>query len=96
MAKVKVERIPLTDDQKKAIASLARCTFLPGSFEKRFARDMASQVEEGLTPKQYAFARDLIFKYRKQIFGPNADTRQGKVQAMATVNTWFPMPLCQH
>lgn len=96
----KTERFPLTEEQRKAIAALGKCSFIPGSFEKRFARDVEAQSEEGLTLKQYNFAKKLIFKYRKQIFGPTANTKQGMERAQLTVEAWFPelpnTPLLDH
>lgn len=52
----------------RIIRLLALCTFLPGSHEKRFVRDM-----EGLGPydmlsgKQSAYMEALAYKYRKQM-----------------------------
>ncbi len=45
-----------------------RVTFLPGSFDKRFARDLAGLGEyDLLTPKQQAQVERMAYRYRKQL-----------------------------
>lgn len=53
----------------ETVAALARCKFLPGSTDKRFARDVASIVSGGfpLTEKQQAHVLRLAYKYRRQM-----------------------------
>ncbi len=49
--------------------ALAKCTFLPGSWDKRFARDMAAaaKISADLTTKQAAHVLRLGHKYRRQL-----------------------------
>ena len=55
---------------KKALA-LQKCTFLPGSFDKRFAGDIASIARNNptveLSQKQIAYLTVLFHKYRNQL-----------------------------
>jgi hypothetical protein len=45
-----------------------RVTFLPGSWDKRFVRDVATLGEfDLLTPKQIEQIERLAFRYRKQL-----------------------------
>ena len=62
-------KVPATDEDKANIAKLVRCTFLPGSFDKRFARDIDSQLANSceITEKQRAYLVKLVHKYRRQI-----------------------------
>lgn len=58
--------------QETALAiALGACRFVPGSWEKRFARDMAARArarpEDPLMPKQARWLRRLHHKYRRQI-----------------------------
>ena len=67
--KVPTVKVPATDEDRANIAKLVRCTFLPASFDKRFARDLNSQLANGgeITEKQRAYLVKLIHKYRRQI-----------------------------
>lgn len=56
---------PITDEQQKMTKQLAMCRFLPGSFEKKFARDMAGATT--LTTGQAEYLQKLHHRYRKQI-----------------------------
>lgn len=65
----------MTEAQKTAIRLLSRCTFLPASYDKRFARNMgyALQAQEAepnnslpLTGKQDEYLFALVHKYRRQ------------------------------
>jgi len=60
---------PVTDLERMAVNCLARCTFLPGTWNKRFARDIAQQV--AYTNKITVRQRDTLWKlcrmYRRQI-----------------------------
>lgn len=50
------------------IQALNRCRFLPASYEKRFARDMAQkQVGDTLTLKQLEYLEKILKRYRKQL-----------------------------
>lgn len=61
----------VTDGQKRMIAALSYCTFLPGSYPKRFVRDMRWRMENEpdteLSEKQAAYLEKLAWMYRKQI-----------------------------
>lgn len=53
------------------ISALRKCTFLPGSYDKRFVRDVGSCLdnmpEKELTERQVTYIKTLYHKYRKQI-----------------------------
>ena len=52
------------------IQRLRQCTFLPGSWEKRFVRSLADkQPPYQLTPKQREWLGKLAHRYRKQLAG---------------------------
>lgn len=63
----------MTAEQIEFAAKLSRCTFLPGSYDKRFVRDMhaiaENKPEQELTEKQDAYLRTLMHRYRRQIGG---------------------------
>jgi len=67
--KVLTIKVPATDEDKANIAKLVPCRFLPGSFDKRFARDLDSQLSNSgeITEKQRTYLVKLIYKYRRQI-----------------------------
>ncbi len=55
-------------NERIAIESLAYCTFLPGSFNKRFAHNLNSYPEDKLlTVKQRQTLWKLVNRYRRQI-----------------------------
>lgn len=57
----------MTDEQQKWIGQLAKCSFLPGSWEKRFVHDLATfPPEKELTQRQAAALRRIAWRYRKQ------------------------------
>lgn len=52
----------------KVISDLGRCTFLPGSFDKRFVRDLQGKKPgDTLTLKQLMTLGQMRYRYRKQI-----------------------------
>jgi len=51
--------------------ALARCRFLPGSREKKFARDIAGIDSSKLSPLQIWNLHRLCIRYRKQIGQPH-------------------------
>jgi hypothetical protein len=63
----------MTPVQIDTAKKLGTCRFLPGSFDKRFARDMESiaknKPEHELTEKQSAYLEKLAYKFRRQIAG---------------------------
>ncbi len=81
--------LSLTDLDRAAAFQLADCTFRPGSFEKRFARDIASLVALGravLTPRQLYYLWKLCYRFRRQLTGPvraEAERRHAPPPAVA-------------
>lgn len=64
------ERFPMDDEEKQASQALCKCTYLPGSFEKRFARDMDTLSKSPcpeITAKQRTWLWKQVYRYRKQI-----------------------------
>lgn len=57
--------------EKRAVICLHGCTFLPGSWDKRFVRSLYSQLEsepnKSLTLKQQKHLRQLHHRYRNQL-----------------------------
>lgn len=63
-------RTPMTEREQDAARALSKCTYLPGSFEKRFARDMASHASSEspqITERQRTWLWKQVFRYRRQI-----------------------------
>lgn len=58
----------LTSEHFGMIQDLKRCTFLPGSFDKRFVRNMSYHVEgSDITEKQAECLKKMHHRYRRQI-----------------------------
>ncbi len=61
----------MTPHQVRVATALARCKFLPGSADKRFAHDMASRAQlkdpPALSERQGQYLKDLAYKYRRQM-----------------------------
>jgi hypothetical protein len=61
----------MTDHQRAVAEALSRCSFLPGSHDKRFARDMGASARQTPTPdlteRQATHLDRLAFKYRRQM-----------------------------
>lgn len=61
----------MTEQQQKDFARLAQCTFLPGSPQKRFARDMAAIAKNNptyeLSDRQSQWLDKLMHNYRRQL-----------------------------
>ena len=63
-------RTLFTDDQKRKAELLSHCTFLPASYDKRFARNIHAEAVDpdgGLTEKQAALLERMYYRYRRQI-----------------------------
>jgi hypothetical protein len=63
-------RRPMSHQEREAAAWLGRCTYLPGSFDKRFGRDMAARAERKdaqITEGQAAQIWRQVWRYRRQI-----------------------------
>lgn len=58
----------MSEEDYRNLKRLSRCTFLPGSYEKRFVRNMLSVSQETvLTSKQKDYLNHLVHRYRKQL-----------------------------
>lgn len=60
----------LDDVDRLLIQHLRRCSFLAGSYDRRFARGMGSiadRVGGELTARQRSCLNAMVFKYRRQI-----------------------------
>lgn len=58
----------MSAEQYQKIQALKRCTFLPGSYQKRFVRDMSAKPEDfELSEKQAVYVDKLYYMYRRQI-----------------------------
>ena len=61
----------MTEEQILVAQALERCTFLPGSPEKRFARDMGSRSRTlhpaALTERQARHLARLAWRFRRQM-----------------------------
>lgn len=66
------ERRPFTDLEKRAALAIAKCRFLPGSWDKRFARDVGTLAEnEGqLTERMAWHIWRVVYRYRRQVHDP--------------------------
>lgn len=66
-----ISRRPYSDRELAIIDALKRVTFLPGTSQKRFARNMASAADHardcGITEKQARYLTILAWRYRRQM-----------------------------
>ncbi len=62
-------RTPMTDLEVRAACALARCTFVPGTGTKRFARDIAwiAGNTKLITEGQRAYLWSAVWRFRRQI-----------------------------
>jgi len=65
----------MTPEERSAIQILRRCTFVPGSWDKRFVRDMAAKLDAeleheentvNLSERQHECLVSKIHRYRRQ------------------------------
>jgi hypothetical protein len=57
-----------------ALQELSNCRFLPGSWDRKFVRDLSSKPREAtLSPKQVRYLKKLYYRYRRQIVARNPD-----------------------
>jgi hypothetical protein len=82
----------MTTDQISRAKALGHCTFLPGSSEKRFVRDMEraafnSPETKTLTSKQHDYLVLLCWKYRNQL------TKHGFAQLVPATKPGQPKSL---
>ena len=98
-------RIPLDPCDRDAIEMLKCCTFLPGSWDKRFVRNLPNRVgtlthdyvdatNSSLTPRQYLLLWILCHRYRRQIVGPvvlgQAKARNESYKALQAADVQSP------
>jgi hypothetical protein len=57
----------MTSDEWKMACDLSRCSFLPGSFDKRFAKQLVNWKDREMTEKGREMLKKLHHKYRRQI-----------------------------
>lgn len=58
----------MTDDQRTKLGALARVTMLPGSFDKRFVRDVGGYPPgKELSGRQAELVEKLWHRYRRQL-----------------------------
>jgi hypothetical protein len=58
----------MTPDQREMVTLLNSCTFLPGSYDKKFVRDMGHiPDDQALTARQDRFLQTIFHRFRKQI-----------------------------
>lgn len=78
---------------RKALA-LGKCTFLPGSYQKRFAGNMEHAArhhpEQELSKKQADYLEQLFHMYRKQIGNAHNQLCDCKEAKQARAQTKIP------
>ena len=58
----------MTARHYEALQALKQCTFLPGSYDKRFVRNLSALPQEReLTERQAANVERMAYRYRRQI-----------------------------
>lgn len=63
-------RTVVDETDRLLVAALGRCSFLPASFDKRFAKAMvaiAGRADGALTVRQRSRLNALVYRYRRQI-----------------------------
>lgn len=87
----------MSEDQHIKIEALNQCSFLPGSYQKRFVRDMGMRpMDYELSEKQTAYLDKLYWQYRKQISGLSREypepirpiTQAEKDEALEQLERW--------
>lgn len=83
----------MSDEQKLKAIALGKCTFPPGTNQKRFAQTMKAKAETNgeITDKQAAYLDIMIHRYRRQIpkthkrFCDCLEARAARVQTVRVV-----------
>jgi hypothetical protein len=57
----------MTEPEKSIAWALRNCSFLPGSFDKRFVNQLDKWIDRDMTVKGRAKMMELLQKYRRQI-----------------------------
>jgi len=95
----------MTELHWQIIQGLRGCTFLPGSWDKRFARDMETLGPcDMLSPKQEVQLERMAWRYRRQIGRalvppPPKGTVDASVQDLQKLEAWNtgkPLPGGMH
>jgi hypothetical protein len=76
------QRLPMTETEKDMLHRLSRCTFLPGSWEKRFVRNLhftARSKKPTISPKQREWLVEIAYRYRNQIERQTPSSPSGSV-----------------
>lgn len=64
----------MSKDTYDLIQKLNSCTMLPGSWDKRFIRDLAAKPTDfQLTDRQEYHLKRLAYKYRRQLAGKGVE-----------------------
>ena len=58
---------PVSETEHAKLLALYKCTFLPGSWDKRFVHGLVNAAE--ITDKQAEWIDKLTYKYRRQLGG---------------------------
>lgn len=72
----------MTTAEKKFADALSNCSFLPGSADKRFVKQLPNWHDRGMTVKGRAHMLKLAVKYRRQI--PNLSELFGQLKIEET------------
>ena len=83
------KKTPITEHEREMILALSGCTFLPGSFDKRFVRslyhyetyptrDGKIETVDEISEKQRYWLNQLAHKYRRQIGRDLSKTEGGE------------------
>lgn len=56
----------MTKEERKMANALRMCSFIPGSFDKKFVGQLANWEDREMTDKGREFLKKLYKKYRRQ------------------------------
>ena len=73
-------RTPTTEDERIAVEALARVSYPPASWDKRFSRQLSP---DGLTAKERPQVWRLFIRYRRQISHPRRAELLRKAESLA-------------
>lgn len=68
----------MTATEWKIANSLINCTFLPGSYDKKFVQQLGNWKDRDMTLKGRLKMIELLHKYRRQI--PDYEKLQSKIK----------------
>jgi hypothetical protein len=61
-------KVPFDGELRQQINALARCSILPGTWDKRFVRDLAAlPAGSQISPRQAQMIARLLHRYRRQL-----------------------------